>query len=122
MQQPLTKLGIDSLMAVELKNRVESDLGLIVPVTALLEGPSLAQLSARLVTQLPAPVAESAAAVPAVAASAGAGVAGGWSPTGYNAELLSKVDDLSDDAVDSLLRTMGIDDGAEGQHSQESGG
>ena len=123
VQQPLTKLGIDSLMAVELKNRVESDLGLIVPVTALLEGPSLAQLSARLVTQLPAPVAVSAAAVPAVAASAGAGVAGGWSPTGANfEELLSKVDDLSDDAVDSLLRTMGIDDGAEGQHSQESGG
>jgi NAD(P)-dependent dehydrogenase (short-subunit alcohol dehydrogenase family)/acyl carrier protein len=109
VQQPLTKLGIDSLMAVELKNRVESDVGLIVPVTALLEGPSLAQLSARLVTQLPAP--------------AGAGVAGGWSPTGANIEeLLSEVDDLSDDAVDSLLRTMGIDDGAEGQPSQEIGG
>ena len=123
VQQPLTQLGVDSLMAVELKNRVESDLGLIVPVTALLEGPSLAQLSARLVTELPAPVAVSAAAVPAVAASAGAGVAGGWSPPGANIEeLLSKVDDLSDDAVDSLLRTMGIDDGAEGQHSQESGG
>jgi myxalamid-type polyketide synthase MxaB len=123
VQQPLTKLGIDSLMAVELKNRVESDVGLTVPVTALLEGPSLAQLSARLVTQLPAPVAVSEAAVPAVAAPAGAGVAGGWSPTGASIEeLLSEVDDLSDDAVDSLLRTMGIDDGAEGQHSQESGG
>ena len=46
MQQPLTKLGIDSLMAVELKNRVEIDLELTIPVTALLQGPSLAQLSA----------------------------------------------------------------------------
>jgi thioester reductase-like protein len=111
VQQPLTKLGIDSLMAVELKNRVESDLGLTVPVTALLQGPSPAHLGAQLVTQLPAPVAVSAATV---VASAGAGVAGGWSRTGYNIEELpSKVDDLSDDAVDSLLRTIGIDDGAE---------
>ena len=54
-------------MAVELKNRVESDLGLTVPVTALLQGPSLAHLSARLVTQLPELVAVSTAAVPAVA-------------------------------------------------------
>ena len=54
MHQPLTKLGIDSLMAVELKNRVEVDLGLTIPVTALLQGPSLAQLGARLVGQLPA--------------------------------------------------------------------
>ncbi len=52
MQQPVIKLGVDSLMAVELKNRIESDLGLTVPVTALLQGPSLAHLSARLVTQL----------------------------------------------------------------------
>ena len=43
VQQPLTQLGIDSLMAVELKNRVEGDLGLTLPVTALLQGPSLAQ-------------------------------------------------------------------------------
>ena len=64
MQQPVIKLGVDSLMAVELKNRIESDLGLTVPVTALLQGPSLAHLSARLVTQLPALVAVSAAAVP----------------------------------------------------------
>ena len=55
VHQPLTKLGIDSLMAVELKNRVEIDLELTIPVTALLQGPSLAQLSARLVSQLPAP-------------------------------------------------------------------
>lgn len=89
VQQPLTQLGIDSLMAVELKNRVEGDLGLTVPVTALLQGPSLAQLGARLVTQLPEPVAVPAATVHA------------------------KVDELSADAVESLFRTMGIDDGAE---------
>jgi thioester reductase-like protein len=70
VQQPLTQLGVDSLMAVELKNRVENDLGLTVPVTVLLQGPSLADLGATLVTQLPDPVAVSVPAVPAMAASA----------------------------------------------------
>ena len=88
MQQPLTQLGVDSLMAVELKNRVEGDLGLTLPVTALLQGPSLANLGARLVTQLPELVAVSAATV------------------------RPEMDELPEDAVDSLLRTMGIDDGA----------
>ena len=39
--QPLNRLGIDSLMAVELKNRVEADLETSLPVTVLLQGPSL---------------------------------------------------------------------------------
>src|SRR6185369_16546869 len=109
VQQPVIKLGVDSLMAVELKNRIESDLGLTVPVTALLQGPSLAHLSARLVSQLAAVVAVSAAPVPP--------------STGYNTdELLAKVDDLSDDAVDSLLRTIGIDDGAEGKLLRQKAG
>ena len=43
------------MMAVELKNRVEVDLELTVPVTALLQGPRLSQLSARLAGQLPVP-------------------------------------------------------------------
>ncbi len=86
VQRPLTQLGIDSLMAVELKNRVEGDLGLTLPVTALLQGPSLAHLGARLMTQLPEPVAVSA---------------------------ISKSDELSDDAVESLLQTIGIGGGAE---------
>jgi thioester reductase-like protein len=98
VQQPLTQLGIDSLMAVELKNRVEGDLGLTLPVTALLQGPSLAHLGAQLVSQLPELVAVPAATV------------------------RSKVDELSDDAVDSLLRTMGIDDGAEAEPSWQKAG
>ena len=51
-------------MAVELKNRIESDLGLTLPVTALLQDPSLAHLGARLMSQLAALVAVSAAPVP----------------------------------------------------------
>jgi myxalamid-type polyketide synthase MxaE and MxaD len=37
---PLSSLGFDSLMAVQLKNRIETDLGLVVPLILFLQGPS----------------------------------------------------------------------------------
>lgn len=47
-QRSFSTLGFDSLMAVELKTRVEADLGLALPLVDLLQGPSVAQLSGRL--------------------------------------------------------------------------
>ena len=64
---PLSALGLDSLMAVEMKNLVEVDLDVAVPAAMLLEGPSVAQLSAELLSQLvagdDAPATKPAAAV-----------------------------------------------------------
>lgn len=51
--QPLTDFGLDSLMAIELKNKVESDLEISLPTVELMKGPSIAQLAeivARLVS------------------------------------------------------------------------
>jgi acyl carrier protein len=95
--QPLTKLGIDSLMAVELKNRVELDLEVTIPVTALLQGPTLAQLATLLLEQLNTPTIS----VPAPALA----------QQEIAEQLLAKVDQLSDTEVDSLLRQV-IDDEA----------
>ncbi len=50
--QALTTLGIDSLMAIELKNMVESKLGLQLPIAALLKGPSVNDLSHEFMEQL----------------------------------------------------------------------
>jgi acyl carrier protein len=52
-QLPLSTLGIDSLMAVQLKNRLEADLGVAVPIAYFLQGPSVAQLARQVLEQLP---------------------------------------------------------------------
>lgn len=43
--QSISNLGLDSLMAVELKNRIEADLAVVIPMVQLLEGPSVNQLA-----------------------------------------------------------------------------
>jgi myxalamid-type polyketide synthase MxaE and MxaD len=52
IQRSFTMLGFDSLMAVELRNRVEADLGIALPLVDLLQGPSVAQLSSKLLEQV----------------------------------------------------------------------
>jgi amino acid adenylation domain-containing protein len=52
--RPVTALGLDSLMALEVKNAVERDLGLPLPIRALLAGPTLRTLAADLLSRLEA--------------------------------------------------------------------
>jgi FkbH-like protein len=42
---PITNFGIDSLMSLQLKKRIESDLKVVVPETKFLQGPSITQLT-----------------------------------------------------------------------------
>ncbi|MBV9792054.1 MAG: AMP-binding protein, partial [Chloroflexi bacterium] len=56
-QQSLSALGIDSLQAVEIATLLEVDLAVVLPMAQLLEGPSIAQLTAELLRQLAAPAA-----------------------------------------------------------------
>ncbi len=51
-EQPLIELGLDSLMAIELKNHIESQLGVRLPVVKILEGASARQLAERLMEQM----------------------------------------------------------------------
>jgi acyl transferase domain-containing protein/acyl-CoA synthetase (AMP-forming)/AMP-acid ligase II/acyl carrier protein/GNAT superfamily N-acetyltransferase len=48
----LYKLGLDSLTAVEIKNRLETELLIVVPMEKLLQGPSLRQLGSEIAAQL----------------------------------------------------------------------
>jgi phthiocerol/phenolphthiocerol synthesis type-I polyketide synthase D len=52
VDQPLTELGMDSLMAVRIRNTVRGDFGAEPPVALLLQGASLADLTSDLNRQL----------------------------------------------------------------------
>ena len=54
IQSPLNHLGVDSLIAVELRTQIERDLGIVVPVVQLLDGPSVAALADRISSAGPA--------------------------------------------------------------------
>ena len=48
----LDDFGFDSLMALEMKNRLERDLGIDIPAVTLIEGPTIAELTDVLLDQL----------------------------------------------------------------------
>ncbi|WP_232001809.1 type I polyketide synthase [Mycobacterium sp. 852014-52450_SCH5900713] len=115
-QTPLNTLGVDSLITLELRMQVERDLGLVVPVTRLLEGPSVASLAEWLREHLPEQAAGAPAThevvprlatpEPTVHRQADGAPSGGI-------DLLTQVPELSDDAVDELLQKVLAERGAE---------
>ena len=52
VHQPVNTIGLDSLMAIQLKNRIEGDLGVNVPVATFLRGASIAELTLQLLPDL----------------------------------------------------------------------
>jgi NAD(P)-dependent dehydrogenase (short-subunit alcohol dehydrogenase family)/acyl carrier protein len=90
--QKINRLGMDSLMIMELRNRIRSDLSLDVPMAAFFNYPSVRQMVDLVLAKLaeePAPPAVSPLPViPAVAPSE------------------VQVDQLSDEEVDALLREL----------------
>ncbi|MEM9333129.1 MAG: condensation domain-containing protein, partial [Pseudomonadota bacterium] len=49
---PLTNLGLDSLMAIELVNRIEDKLGMSMPMGSVLNGPNIRDLAAPVLEKL----------------------------------------------------------------------
>jgi acyl transferase domain-containing protein/ubiquinone/menaquinone biosynthesis C-methylase UbiE/acyl carrier protein len=107
--KPLTELGLDSLMAVELRNWIEGELRLSLPTVELMRGPTVVRLAELLLEQIESPGAKpSSTEEPVVAATTAPAQV---EATGEEAEeLLERVDELSDEEVDSLLERMAPQD------------
>jgi acyl transferase domain-containing protein len=92
---PLRNIGLDSLMALELRNRVQTEGGVSIPLVTFVQGPSIAQLARIFCEALDS--APRAVAGPAPAAR-------GSEPNA--ASLLAGLGEMSDATVDELLRRM----------------
>ncbi len=93
--QPLKEMGLDSLMADEIRNRLDATHGVGLSLVSILEGPSVAQLATVVLGRL------ADAGVPA----AGTPIARDSSQQRAQ-KLLQKIDDLPEAELDRLLGEM----------------
>jgi NAD(P)-dependent dehydrogenase (short-subunit alcohol dehydrogenase family)/acyl carrier protein len=102
--RPLSYLGVDSLLALELKNRVEAELRVSIRIADLLEGPTLQTLAAILLQQIERTFehAESGFTPPVVERAMVARVGVGRSAQA----VLERIDELEDDDLDALYKQM----------------
>jgi amino acid adenylation domain-containing protein/thioester reductase-like protein len=61
LSQPLDTLGLDSLMAIELKNSLESKIGVNLSIATLLQGPTISSLAKEMLGELDSPEAKNEA-------------------------------------------------------------
>ena len=101
---PLNQLGVDSLITLELRIQVERELGIVVPVARLLDGPSVTGLAGWLSENLPDSTIPAAVTKPPAETIPQVGTAAA-APAG-GLDLLAQVSELSDDAVDELLQQV----------------
>ncbi len=113
VEQPLNNLGIDSLMAVELRNHIEASLGIILPVAQLLQDPTIAKLVTVLHEQLTTDTEPLAIEPTTAAAPSGNGDAPQATPAGLESisqeeaeAALANMDGMSDEEVEALLSKM----------------
>jgi len=127
-QQPLNSLGLDSLTAVELKNWIETELNVEVPITIFLQEPTIAQFSAQLLDQLTASQdgrVQASWLVDTRDQGNGSAALPGEISQHDAAQLLEQLDQLSDEQVEALLSQLspenmddheGFPSGGEGIH------
>jgi acyl carrier protein len=106
--QPLPMLGFDSLMAVRVKNQIESDLSIVLPVVEFLQDHSVAMLAYILQRNIDSN-SQDATLVPEIttkeAVDAALNAATDIDPE-HALYLLGKIDELTDDQVNAILKKI----------------
>ena len=106
----LSALGLDSIVALELKSRLEAAIDVVVQTVSLLQGPTIQALAEQFLSQLAAdsqPAADEPTGEPAATGADTADKAGARDLASLDAEqLLDELPQLSDEEVDTLLLTM----------------
>jgi acyl carrier protein len=105
VNRPLNQFGLDSLMALELRNRMQAEWGIAIPLATILGGPSILQLATLAIAKLDG-VAAHADRVPPDEGSFASGRAADTIAKQEAQEILRKLPELSDDDVDSILRRL----------------
>ena len=91
LDQPLNTVGLDSLMALELKNRVEVSLSITLPIVSLIQGPTITQLAEDLLARVEAAAETSGAGgAPAGTGSGSSAATDGTPSAEWIATLLSR--------------------------------
>jgi acyl transferase domain-containing protein/NADPH:quinone reductase-like Zn-dependent oxidoreductase/acyl carrier protein/NADP-dependent 3-hydroxy acid dehydrogenase YdfG/SAM-dependent methyltransferase len=100
LETPLTQMGLDSLMAIELKIRLEKETGVTLPMNEILNGPTLSQLAGSLLRLLEGNDSD-------------AGASDEIRPvepvrvlTGTSSEVMERIDELSEAEIDRLLSEL----------------
>ncbi len=107
VQLPFNSLGIDSLTAMELKNWIEIELGVDVPVTMFLDEPNLAEFATHLLVSFNAQTVQQEQQQFDGHVNGHAHTRDGEEISPHAAEqLLAGLDSLSDEDVDALLNQL----------------
>lgn len=101
-ERPINEMGLDSLMMMELKNRIEKDTGVSLPTVELMRGPNIIRLTQILLAQTPD--VDATGGKPAEPAMRPIAPAAPLQQPA--AELLAGIDKLPDEAVEALLKTL----------------
>ena len=101
----LSNLGLDSLMTVELKNRIEQETGVNLPIMEIMRGPSLDELSQLVVKQFDGPTADGTDIGPAekIEPSVMEELDAATPEMQSAEELLARIDELSEEEIDAAM-------------------
>jgi acyl carrier protein len=105
VDEAVTQLGLDSIMSIELRNQVEQDLGIAVPMVKFLQGPSVVELADILGGEF-SRGPDQTATPPADEVPLDTGPAQDPSDPEAAKSLLKKLPELSDDQVSRLLESL----------------